>query len=112
MEPTAMNDDFLRRLRPMPRAAFVHELKAKLDQQSRTGSVSRGPAYLRTLLIALLIGGAAFAVTLLTTRHESLVTRVSTPPTAPGSRGAENSLPAVTAAPPVAQLKEGELSTA
>jgi phosphate transport system substrate-binding protein len=72
MEPTAMNDDFLRRLRPMPRAAFVHELKARLDRQASEDSFAgRGPAYLRTLLIALLIGGAAFAVTMLATRHAS-----------------------------------------
>lgn len=104
-----MNDDFLRRLRPMPRAAFVHELKARLDQQPRGGSiVASAPAYLRTLLIALLIGGAAFAVTLLTTRHDSLVTRVSVPaPVVPRADDA----PRVAASPPPTS-KSVELSPA
>jgi phosphate transport system substrate-binding protein len=72
-----MNDEFLRRLRPAPRAAFVHELKGKLDRLPRTRSAGRGPAYLRTLLVALLIGGAAFAVTMISTQRGPLLARVS-----------------------------------
>jgi phosphate transport system substrate-binding protein len=75
MEPSAMNDEFLRHLRPRPRAAFVHELKAKLDRLPRTRPLISGPAYLRTLLVALLIGGAAFAVTMMSSRHEPIGVR-------------------------------------
>ena len=74
-----MNDEFLRHLRPKPRAAFVHQLKSRLDRLPRTRPLVSGPAYLRTLLIALVIGGAAFAVTMMSSRHEPVVARVGAP---------------------------------
>ncbi len=102
-----MRDEFLRHLRPMPRAAFVHELKARLDRLPRTRPLVGGPAYLRTLLTALLIGGAAFAVTMMA-RRDPLTTH-SDAPVAQAQR-----LPArvdeVAPAPSLTQSKEDELT--
>jgi phosphate transport system substrate-binding protein len=74
-----MNDAFLRRLRPMPRAAFVHDLKARLDRLPRRHASVSGPAYVRTLLVALLIGGMAFAVTMMSTRRSHVEVPLSVP---------------------------------
>jgi phosphate transport system substrate-binding protein len=103
-----MNDDFLRRLRPMPRAAFVHQLKARLDRLPRTRRLVAGPAYLRTLLIALLIGGAAFAVTMLSNRRDSIVAHVSAPAVRAQQPSAE--LTEDAAAAPVAHAADDELA--
>jgi phosphate transport system substrate-binding protein len=84
-----MNDAFLRRLRPMPRAAFVHDLKARLDRQPQRRAVVSGPAYLRTLLVALLIGGAAFAVTMMSTRRGHVESSASAPVAQVQRRSAE-----------------------
>lgn len=107
-----MNDAFLKRLRPMPRAAFVHELKARLDRLPRKPSFFGGPAgYLRTLVVALLIGGAAFAVTLMSMRHAPVVVQPSVPVAqapAPSAAAVRQTVPA----PPLAQPKEEELGPA
>jgi phosphate transport system substrate-binding protein len=108
MEPSAMNDEFLRQLRPRPRAAFVHELKAKLDRLPRTRPLISGPAYLRTLLVALLIGGAAFAVTMMSSRHEPIMARGgATGPqagTPSGGDGADDVSPVAAARSPEKEL--------
>jgi len=88
-----MNDEFLRHLRPRPRAAFVHELKSRLDRLPRSRPGVSGPAYLRTLLIALVIGGAAFAVTMMSTRHEPVVVQVGAPVSQSGPRSDEVAMP-------------------
>lgn len=104
-----MNDDFLRRLRPTPRAAFVHDLKGRLDRLPRTQTVGSAPVYLRTLLIALLIGGAAFAVTMMSMRRESVLVRVKAP-VSEAPLAAERA--PVTVASPVVKSKDPELSPA
>jgi phosphate transport system substrate-binding protein len=111
MEPSAMNDDFLRHLRPRPRATFVHELKAKLDRLPRARPLISGPAYLRTLLVALLIGGAAFAVTMMSNRHEPIVARGATPVSQPRERSGPD-VADTTASAPGARLREQELTPA
>jgi phosphate transport system substrate-binding protein len=55
-----MDDDFIYRLRPRPSPEFAARLKAKLDRQETPKSAQSWRS-LRMLIIALLIGGAAFA---------------------------------------------------
>ncbi|MGH8217797.1 MAG: cytochrome c [Steroidobacteraceae bacterium] len=58
-----MHDDFLHRLRKDPSPEFAFELRARLRRQSRAVRTRRAPSLLRTLIVALLLGGAAFAAT-------------------------------------------------
>jgi phosphate transport system substrate-binding protein len=110
MEPSAMNDEFLRHLRPRPRAAFVHQLKSRLDRLPRTRPRVSGPAYLRTLLIALVIGGAAFAVTMLSRRHEPVVARVGA--SVSQARPLSDEVPKIASSPLPARSRENELTPA
>ena len=60
-----MNDDFLHRLRREPPPEFLDGLKAKLERQSYLGRTRPPRSFLfaRGLIVVLLLGGAAFAVT-------------------------------------------------
>lgn len=59
-----MNDDFLHRLRKAPPPAFLDGLKARLDRQSLlAGTRARRFPFSRGLVIGLLLGGSAFAIT-------------------------------------------------
>lgn len=58
-----MNDEFLYQLRKKPRREFAVRLKGRLDRQASGTLVSRRSTFVRSLAIALLVGGAAFAVT-------------------------------------------------
>lgn len=55
-----MNDDFLRRMRRPPSAAFERQLRVRLQEQE-LGETSRHRPSWRLLAIALLIGGSALA---------------------------------------------------
>jgi phosphate transport system substrate-binding protein len=59
-----MNDDFLRRMRKAPPPEFLDGLKARLERQSPLARprTSRLP-FTRGLIVGLLLGSAAFAVT-------------------------------------------------
>jgi phosphate transport system substrate-binding protein len=59
-----MNDDFLRRMRKAPPPEFLDGLKARLERQSPLARprTSRLP-FARGLIVGLLLGSAAFAVT-------------------------------------------------
>ncbi len=61
-----MNDDFLHRLRKAPPPEFLDGLKERLDRQSllaRTSVRPRRFPFARGLLMGLLLGSAAFAIT-------------------------------------------------
>ena len=58
-----MSDEFLHRLRKPPRPAFAARLRAQLARQSATPPPPRVPSRARTLLVLLLLGGTAFAIT-------------------------------------------------
>ena len=59
-----MNDDFLHRLRKAPPPEFLDGLKARLERQSPLAATrTRRLPFSRGLIIGLLLGGAAFAVT-------------------------------------------------
>jgi phosphate transport system substrate-binding protein len=59
-----MNDDFLRRLRKAPPPEFLDSLKARLERQSPLAGVRwRRLPFSRGLLLGLLLGSAAFAIT-------------------------------------------------
>jgi phosphate transport system substrate-binding protein len=59
-----MNDDFLHRLRKAPPPEFLDGLKATLERQSSLAATrTRRLPFSRGLIIGLLLGGAAFAVT-------------------------------------------------
>jgi phosphate transport system substrate-binding protein len=62
-----MNDDFLHRLRTEPAPHFAANLKARLDVL-RAASAPRRSSMLRTMLVAAVIGGVAFAVTAISIR--------------------------------------------
>jgi Domain of Unknown Function (DUF1080) len=59
-----MNDDFLHHLRKAPRPAFAARLRAQLQQQSRIQPHRRAASRVRTFIVLLSLGGAAFAVTM------------------------------------------------
>src|SRR5262245_26941718 len=61
------DDSFLYRIREQPPATFLADLKIRLDRQLRT-SMPRWKLG-RTLIVGALIGGAAFAFTLMATRE-------------------------------------------
>jgi phosphate transport system substrate-binding protein len=106
MESQAMNDELFRRLRPVPRAAFVHELKARLDRQPTVRLGARRPSVLRTLIVALLIGGAAFAMTMMSAQRKAAVEQSAAPALAPQQSVAEGS-ESLPPPPPVQLRKEG-----
>ena len=59
-----MNDDFLHRLRKAPPPEFLDGLKARLERQSPLARTrTRRLPFSRGLIVGLLLGGAAFAVT-------------------------------------------------
>jgi phosphate transport system substrate-binding protein len=58
-----MQDEFLHRLRKEPRPEFAVRLQAQLRRQSKPALHRRAPSRLRTLIVLLLLGGTAFAVT-------------------------------------------------
>lgn len=59
-----MNDDFLRRLRRAPPPEFLDGLKARLERQSPLAGVRwRRLPFSRGLILGLLLGSAAFAIT-------------------------------------------------
>ena len=55
-----MNDDFLRRARRSPSAAFEHQLRERLRQQELSETSRRRPSW-KLLAISLLVGGTALA---------------------------------------------------
>jgi hypothetical protein len=59
-----MNDEFLYRLRKPPRPAFAALLRAELARQPKIQPRRRGPSRVRTFILLLSLGGAAFAVTM------------------------------------------------
>jgi phosphate transport system substrate-binding protein len=61
-----MNDEFLHRLRAQPPPRFAARLKSRLAALP-SGMAHRSPA-LRNVLVALMLGGAAFAVTAISIR--------------------------------------------
>src|SRR6185437_7642541 len=64
MRVSAMNDEFLHRVRKAPAPDFLKELKSRLDRQPPLGrmpSPRRRWTFTRGLLAGLLLGGAAFA---------------------------------------------------
>jgi phosphate transport system substrate-binding protein len=59
-----MNDDFLRRLRKAPPPEFLDGLKARLDRQSPPARArTRRFPFSRGLIVGVLLGSAAFAIT-------------------------------------------------
>jgi phosphate transport system substrate-binding protein len=59
-----MNDDFLHRLRKAPPPEFLDGLKARIERQSPLARTrTRRSPFSRGLIVGLLLGGAAFAVT-------------------------------------------------
>jgi phosphate transport system substrate-binding protein len=60
-----MNDEFLNRMRKEPPQQFAGSLKSRLDHLP---SASRRSSALRSTIAALMIGGAAFAVTAISVR--------------------------------------------
>jgi phosphate transport system substrate-binding protein len=60
-----MNDEFLNRMRKEPPQQFAGSLKSRLDQLP---AASRRSSALRSTIVALMIGGAAFAVTTISVR--------------------------------------------
>jgi len=60
-----MNDEFLNRMRKEPPPPFAGNLKSRLDHLPAT---SRRSSALRSTIVALLIGGVAFAVTAVSVR--------------------------------------------
>jgi phosphate transport system substrate-binding protein len=68
MEQPPMNDEFLDRLRAEPPSRFAAHLKSRLEEMPRQSAPARSSLTLRTMLVALMIGGAAFAVTAISVR--------------------------------------------
>jgi phosphate transport system substrate-binding protein len=100
-----MNDDFLHRLRETPPPAFATRLKARLNVLSAKAAPARRPVTLRAVLLGVLIGGAAFAVTAISIRGvPPLVTDWFAPERAPPST---SNIPPASAAP--RQVFPGEL---
>lgn len=64
-----MNDEFLYRLRKDPPPEFAARLKARLDLQPRPWFATRS-SLLRSVIVALLVGGSVLAVTWLMTKTE------------------------------------------
>lgn len=62
-----MNDEFLYRLRKDPPPEFAGRLKARLDRQPRPSFFATRSSLVRAFIVALLVGGSAFAVTWLMT---------------------------------------------
>src|SRR6185437_7114316 len=58
-----MHDEFLHRLRKVPRPEFAARLQAQLRSDSAAPLRPRAPSLVRTLITILLLGGAAFAIT-------------------------------------------------
>ncbi|HEY1890738.1 MAG TPA: hypothetical protein VGG63_10055, partial [Steroidobacteraceae bacterium] len=59
-----MNDEFLHRLRKAPRPAFAVRLRTQLQRQSSIKPRRGAPSWVRTFIVLLSLGGAAFAVTM------------------------------------------------
>lgn len=59
-----MNDEFLLRLRKPPRPAFAARLRAQLERQPKIQPRRSAPSRLRTFIVLLSLGGAAFAITM------------------------------------------------
>jgi phosphate transport system substrate-binding protein len=68
----SMSDEFLHRLRRDPPAEFAARLKRRLERQATAGARS-GTSPLRLLIVALVLGATAFAVTTITLRGGPLV---------------------------------------
>jgi phosphate transport system substrate-binding protein len=101
-----MNDDFLHRLREPPPPAFAARLKARLDAIPGAAVPARRPITLRAMLLGVLIGGAAFAVTAISIRGvPTAITSWFAPERAPPST---SSVPAAPAAP--VEVFAGELA--
>jgi phosphate transport system substrate-binding protein len=63
-----MNDEFLHRLRKDPRPQFAARLQARLRLQAMSPPPPKAPSRTRTLITLLLLGGAAFALTVVLMR--------------------------------------------
>jgi phosphate transport system substrate-binding protein len=63
-----MHDEFLHRLRKAPRPEFAARLQARLRRQSTPALRPAASSRVRTLITLLLLGGVAFAVTVLAMR--------------------------------------------
>ncbi len=63
-----MNDEFLHRLRKDPRPQFAARLQARLRLQAMSPPLPTVASRARTLLTLLLLGGAAFAITVVLMR--------------------------------------------
>ena len=91
MSNEIMNDDFLHRLRAEPLTRFLAALKAKLDAQGAAPPASRRVS-LRTLAIAIVLGGAGVAIALVVsgeiaswTSRMEVVTNAPVPTPAPNN---------------------------
>jgi phosphate transport system substrate-binding protein len=101
-----MNDDFLHRLREAPPPAFAARLKARLDALPGSAMPVRRTVTLRGVMLGLLLGGSAFAVTAISIRSgvPAAVERWFTPERAPPS---SSSTPTPSSAP--RQVFPGEM---